>query len=648
MPAFFRIKDIKKGPASRLTAHVAYLNAIYTPPNQIDPSYKVIYKKNKYGRSELSRLEVMFGQLARLFLLPDLTPSNHLVLDEGNNVLGLAVEHLCHLISKKEGLDHNFYALKDTDEGWDFVPKKRNNPAKIPIHFLDKLPQGFFALLVEEEEAGRITLDYESLASIFATSYTLEEDDLHKGNYGFYLVERNGKPHAVFFKIDHDLMFVDSIMGFQTRRPFHLFHGPNAFDITVDDLESLMCLTNSSNAYWPTKFGYVSNPLDNKEYHSYDEIGAFSQLSDNPQFVRAKWKSFFKHILMPKELIKRTLQECADMNKASERAQVALMNQATSARLARLRAALFSSAKFRDYLEQLDAEQIRILVQEIIPPQWATEALRQQMQKSIASYQELSKKDDGFDPEDTPLHIAIKLGEYRYEETLGMFAEFINVPNSVGKTPLDIVLERVQAGLVDSEDVQNNGFLIAKHLLANEAQYTEEYEEELLLSVKAYTFKNPYLEGIKVNMSYGAFKEILRDIGEDHRFGLKFQKNLAMECMKHFIKVNEGCPGFADKLEQLKDDINGDSPEEEAAPVKYIRQLRSRYWIIRQLRGLYGWTSSQWEINTMINQAMERKKAKEPNSFSFFSGDESDDEAGDEIEVNLIDSGPSQEASVAV
>lgn len=119
-------------------------------------------------------------------------------------------------------------------------------------------------------------------------------------------------------------------------------------------------------------------------------------------------------------------------------------------------------------------------------------------------------------------------------------------------------------------------------------------------------------------MSYESFKEILRNLGEDYRFGLKFKKNLAVECIKQFIQVNTGCAGFTDKLEQLKNEINGNSSAEEAADLKYIRQLRSRLWVIRQLRGLYGWTSTQWEINTLINQTLAENKVVDPNSFSFF------------------------------
>lgn len=620
MAAFFHIKDITLGTASHASGHETYRSAVYTPPNEIEPPYRIIYKKNKNGQPQFSRLEVLFSQLARLFLLSDLTSSNNLVVDDDKSVLGLAVQHLCYVIAKKDGLKHNFYTLNDPNSGCAVSPLRLEDPTKIPIYFMDKLPQGFYARLVEAEMDGHLSVDYESLASILATSYTLEEDDLHKGNYGFYLVERNGHPHVVFFKIDHDLMFVDSIMGFHTRRPFHIMSGAHAFDITADDLKSLVCLTHSSNSYWPTKFGYISNPFDNKEYHNYADINAFSLLTNNPRFIHAKWKSFYKHILIPNELIKQTLQECVDRTKAADRADVALMTQTTMARLARLRAVLFSIKEFRNYVCALEEEQTEALLKEIIPPDLVSEALIHQVKESFIQHQDLCKKADGFEKGDTPLHTAIKLGEYRYEETMDMFSQFINVRNKAGKTPLDIALERIHAGSLDENDVQKNGMLIIKHLIKNGAGITEKYRKSgLIPTINSYVFKNPYLERIQPDMSYRSFKRILRDIGEDHRFCLKFQKKLAHECIKRFINVNEEHPDFERRLQRLRYDINGYSSEEESADVKYIRQLRSKLWIIRQLRGLYGWSSTQWEINTMINRALECNKAKEPSSFSFFS-----------------------------
>ncbi|KTD14052.1 substrate of the Dot/Icm secretion system [Legionella gratiana] len=615
MAGNFRIKDITAGPVSNSSGHEAYLKAIYNPTG-----HKIIYKKNKHGRADFSRLEVTFSQLARLFLVPNLTPDSNLVTDENNNVLGLAIEHLSHVIAEKEKLEHPFYKLTDSQQiGCGYTKVDVDAAKDIPINFLNNLPQGFYANLVEDEAKGILTIDYESLASILSTSYTLEEDDLHKGNFGFYLVEKDGKPHAVFFKIDHDLMFVDSIMGFQTRRPFHLTHGAHAFDITVDDLMSLACLKNSCNSYWPTKFGYIANPFDNKEYRNYADIDAFARLSNNAAFIKAKWKSFYKHILIPTQLIEHTLKECADMKKSTDRAHVALVTQTLTARLARLRAVLFSIKEFRDYVSQLNEQETQALLKEIIAPHSSNEALIQQVQESFVRYKKLCRDKQGFENGDTPLHTAIKMGEYRYEETISMFGQFINVKNKEGKTPLDVALERVHI-FSDDQDVGKNAYFMMRHLLNNGARKTNLYKlADIDSAVKAYRYPNPYLQEIRASMPYGAFKRILRNIGEDHRFCLKFQKNLAIQCIKRFIEVNKYHPNFENRLLQLRDDINGYSSDEESAGVKYIRQLRSKLWIIRQLRGLYGWTSTQWEINSTINQALEQHKAKEPSCFSFFS-----------------------------
>jgi hypothetical protein len=86
---------------------------------------------------------------------------------------------------------------------------------------------------------------------------------------------------------------------------------------------------------------------------------------------------------------------------------------------------------------------------------------------------------------------------------------------------------------------------------------------------------------------------------------------MAVECIKQFINHNSENPLLPHLLRQLKKDISTEAPE-----VKYIRQLRSRLWIIRQIRGLYGWTSTQGEINVLINQHVGSKK---DSSCSFFN-----------------------------
>ena len=49
-----------------------------------------------------------------------------------------------------------------------------------------------------------------------------------------------------------------------------------------------------------------------------------------------------------------------------------------------------------------------------------------------------------FEEGDTPLHVAIKLGDYRHEETLRTFKPYLNKANSSGLRPVDIALQQAQ------------------------------------------------------------------------------------------------------------------------------------------------------------------------------------------------------------
>lgn len=531
----FRVEHIHKGSCSRTSGHKTYRQAAYIYPNSTIAPHYLIYKENKYGQADLSLLEVMFGQLAKLFLFSGLTATNHLVINKFNEIQGLAVQHLGYVIAEKEGLNANFYKKKRILNR-NTAPKKIDYPTEIPIYFMDKLPQGFFARLMEARDD--VSIDYASLASILATSYTLEEDDLHRGNYGFYLVERENKIHVVFFKIDHDLMFVDSIMGFKTSRPFHLIHGAHAFAITPKDLNSLVNLYDSSNSYWPSKFGYLANPFANKENHSYADIQAFSDLTMNPKFIQTKWMAFLKHILIPDEIIEQTLKECINKEKASDRAALALVLQSLKARRAQLRAVLFSLKEFRHFVADLNSLPAQELLNEIISPHLRTGPIMEQARSTLNFYQNLCTKEGGFEEGDTPLHTAIKLGEYRYEDSVSTSGQFINKKNKVGKTPLDIVLEHIGTGSSDEGDVQKNSKLILKNLIDNGAKKTKRYNDSGIEKIMdSYIYKNPYLDDITFNMSYSSFKTILKTIGEDHRFCLKAKKNLAKEGIQTFWRI---------------------------------------------------------------------------------------------------------------
>jgi hypothetical protein len=629
MVQHYYITDIDLGEPTH-SGHETYLDAVYYPPGYNSNPTKVIFKKNKYGKQEYSRLEVAFSELARLFLAKGTTSHQKLAVDHSKEIVGLVTEHMCYVIGQKEGLQQTFFTLDKPNEKCTVAEKQVSKAEDIPYYFFDKLPQGFFAQLLKAEKDNALTIDYASLASILTSSYTLEEDDLHKGNFGFYVIMKDGKPRVVFFKIDHDLMFAESIMSFNSSRPTHWIHSGNAFEITSEDLIGFPSLTHSANAYWPTKMAYLSNPWANKAYHNYEEVEAFSLLSGVPEFKKAKWSSFYKHILLPVDLIKLSLKELLKEKKAIERAQLSVIIEATLARQARLRAVLFSIKEFRDFVCSATTAERESLINEVVESSSLTE-FRSQVTQSMSAYVNLCHSKHGFEEGDTPLHVAIKLGDYRYQETIHMFGQFINTPNAAGKKPLDIAFELHKISKNTGTDIRQDARFIMKHLLENGAERSEEFRRfNKKAKIEFYQFHTPYLNRVKNAKTYQEFKSILRDLGEDHTYCLKFKKNLAIQCIRQYIQVNQKNPALKAILIKLKNEINGNCEQSQHAGLKFIRQLRSRLWIVRQIRGLYGTTSTQSDINRLVDRELESiNYPKEPHSFSFFSPN--DDSAYSEL-----------------
>ncbi|RUR06828.1 Dot/Icm T4SS effector AnkK/LegA5 [Legionella sp. km772] len=616
----FNINDIELGTPSH-AGHKIYLNACYDLPIPNNPLKKkkqhIIFKKNKYDNSDYSRYEVAFSQLAFLLLGKKYTAKQDLVVDAQGKILGVAAEHIHHVIARKESLSPLFYSLDALKFASHLRGKKVISAEEIPVYFLNKLPHGFFAQLIAAEKKGALSIDYRSLASILTGSYTLEEDDLHKGNFGFYIVEKQKRPQVVFFKIDHDLMFANSLMSFYSIRPQHLFYDEHAFDIDAEDLLDFPNLSHSSNTYWPTKLSVIANPWSDKEYNDEMEVEAFARLADNKEFKKAKWLSFYKHILIPSELNEAVLEHCFNKDKAADRAHMALIVQAMTARQAKLKALLFSLPEFRHFIKELAIKEKYNLFREILSacpkllkPQLSAHLKSQLFAKEYLGY--ASTIEEG----DTALHIAIKLGDFRYEETLGAFAHLINKKNKAGKTPLDCALELLtKQEEAHPQDVRKDLRLTMKYLVqygASQSRAFKRFNEKE--DLENYQFQTPYLNRAMQCTDYALLKELLRDLGEDHRYCLKFQKKIAVACIKQFIACNKDSSLLPAALLRLKKEISEEVPE-----LKYIRQLRSSLWIIRQLRGLYGWTSTQGEINDLVSQAL--GDVKPARTYTFFTGD---------------------------
>ncbi len=617
MSFFYNLQNIDLGGKRNQSGHVVHVKAIY---KACDQATRIIYKENKNNNTDLTRFEAAFGELARLFLPTDLAPRQTLVKNQQGTVSGLACEHVAYAIARREGLNEAFYKRQHNDNKgvFELALFTADKTENIPFYFFNEFYPGFFATLRRVEQRGEITLDMASLANVLATSYSLEEDDLHKGNLGFYVVHKNEKPHVVFFKIDHDLMLADSVMSRCNTRFLNWFHGSDAFQVTARDLIEFPKLTDSQNYYWPT----VRHLFDfnyRVAYTEKSETEAFASLASSPEFCKYKWQAFYKHILIPPVLISQSLNKHLDDQTPEERARMALITQSVVARQAKLRAVLFTIPAFREFISSLDKNATHDLVQGIVndtaPDE--VESLSNEIETTMARYRGLCES-NSFSEKDTPLHAAIRLQDYRYHETMQWYGHFANQANAQGQTPLDVAAEMASKHQTENSDIRANIVNTMKHLLHEGVTKTETYQNlnaTFKFNPEHYTFDAAYPSRAGQAKTSVELKEVLRDIGEDHRYSLKMQKELAVTSVRQFVNSHQKNPQLEQIMRELKADLNGAGDRPPAPELQFIRQLRSQLWIVRVLRGLFGGTATKVEINVIINAELRRLTP----GWSFFS-----------------------------
>lgn len=647
MSFFYNLNQIRLGEKSQ-AGHVVYTKAFYEDGDNL---LKVIYKKNKHGSGYFSQLEAAFSVLAQRFLQPDLTCQQHVVQDEMARITGLLSEHICYPIANRH-LGSEFYALskhKKSAEsncsklinGFDLVPIEAEKAEEIPIFFFNELPAGFFAHLLKAWQEKKLSIDMDSLASVLCTAYTLEDDDFHKGNFGFYLINLDGKIQVVFFKIDHDLMFTDSIMSHGYARFANWFLGNQAFRCSPRDVKVFPLLLDSHNHYWPTRWRYFANPFDPKVYYDSGEIKAFVELGELPEFQQAKWRCFYKHILMPTAIIDHELAKVYNRDNPVECAQMALISNALATRQAQLRAVLFSIPEFRDFVGEMDESSRASLQKEILfgLNNNFKKTVSLMVKESMINYQDLCGSEDGFEKNDNPLHVAIRLGDYRYHETWQAFGHFAELANDAGEKPLDTAVKMAEHVAKDiSDDPRRNPWLTLKHLLTSGAKETSAYkncEEHFKKKVNNYHLQSSYINQAEDAADFNALMAIFRHIGEDPRYSLKMKKDLSLCCMNRLIASQKEKPELRDTLIQFKSALNGNSHSPPAPILQYIRQLRSELWIIRQIRGLLGGTTTTVALNKMVDVAIKRLSLEQQRkSFLFFESQVVESKEQEEVPGN--------------
>ena len=614
--ALFNIKHIHRGPAKSKVGHLIFLHARHDSGQQQLP---IIYKENIY-HPELSVFEVAFSAIAGLFLAPHLTAPSTLVKNDAHQIVGLASEHIRTVIKQREiEAPEHYYQFDNHFKNKEFSKKMVLTPDEIPYKFLDECHPLFFHRLREAEEAGHISLDLSSLAEIFCVSYTLEEDDLHKANIGFYAIEKNGIPHLKFFKIDHDYLLSNSVMSHFKTRMVDAFYGNDAYTISKRDLMNFPVLKDSQNHYWPTVDRLFS--LGQKAYHARDERRAYAELSTLPDFKSAKWKAFYRHILIPPALMQQRLADNLDINDPVERAHRSLIMQALVARQAKLRAVLFSIPEFRSFVATMEdpSELIKAMGLADHSP------FKSEISASIAQHKAMCTE-GLFDEKDTPLHVAIKLQDYRYHETWQAFGHYAEQKNANGEKPLDVAKKLLGTEGVDVTDLRRDPLCTMKHMIREGARDAQGKTHAALIKPSDYLFHSDYPKRARAQENMRDLITLLRDLGEDVRYSLKMQKELALICIKQFVLKHEHDTQLGHMMAELKIALNGTSHQAPAPELQFIRQLRSQLWIVRYIRGLLGGTSTQFQINRLIDQEMmQARPSMQSTSTLFYKKSASED-----------------------
>ncbi|CEK11843.1 Dot/Icm T4SS effector AnkK/LegA5 [Legionella hackeliae] len=580
----------------------------------------IVYKENKGGKPIASVRETVFSELARLLMAPHLTPPQHIVINGSRQIVGTAVDNMAMSIAKREKIGSTkFYKIRDASYATDLTSPTQLS-TDISFGFLNQMPGGFFAHLMKERDEERLSIDMESLASVLTCSYFLEEDDLHKGNIGYYVTEKDGKPHVTFFKIDHDLLLTDSITSFYDSRFQNLSNRQDHFNITRHDLLHFPDLRDSSNYYWPTRRRFVVKIGDDKIYSNSADRDAFKRLQADDEFNRYKWKHLLKSILIPDELVRHAILMHLESSNYQDLSEINLISQAMQERVSKLRAVLFSTSHFNQYLTSEDGEkdlfdcmqelgnhlnEITGIAEEVKNKILRDLEVQTDHYKHIAQQQPFST--------DTPLHAAIRLGDYRFEKS---HLRYVGRENGSKELPIDIAAAYATDYDPFSEQVNpsKDPFCVIKHLLQNGAKMTPKVEEllkEKNINIHTYQFNSQYLQW-QVN-NYSDLSDLITTIGSDNSLTLKTKKNITLQVVENHIHKLK-----PEELALFKIDLNGSSYMARKPEFLFISQLRSTFWFIRFIFGLYGNSSTKKELNNLIQNA-QNTLSKGYSPYSFFS-----------------------------
>ncbi|KTD72511.1 hypothetical protein [Legionella tucsonensis] len=475
------------------------------------------------------------------------------------------------------------------------------------INFLDKLPQNFFARLLEQKRRGAVDIDMDSLADVFTTAYGLEEDDLHKGNIGYYVTCENGRPCFHFFKIDHDLMFSDKIMAARDVRFANLRYSSDKFRITTRDLLEFPDLQDSGNHYWPTKRAILSKGT--KAYQSEEDRAAYKYLKEDPEFQKAKWMRFLKQAVTPQSFISKCLHQPLDEVGSDPEIEstLTIVQRASSSKIAELRVALLAIPEFREYLHHNFEEAKESILDELRQHCIAINCSPNEIKRYQSEASNMLKSIQGVRKNDSPLHAAIQTQCYRCYETAKYFKNILNKKDDEGHTALDFAVANFEkyAEKVKSLDAAKSklGSYIEMQvyyadvicdLHHHKAKHGLSADEYALVIAQAQKTSSASILIPKVR-SLEDYKNYLSIMRKEPSRTLKQDKVYAVELLKKAELSKE-------ELLRLREELKEKEP---AGHLKFIKELRSEIWIIKKIRGVYGETDTVAAMKKCIDQKLE-------------------------------------------
>lgn len=491
------------------------------------------------------------------------------------------------------------------------------------IQFLNKMPQNFFARLMKQKNRGNVDIDMDSLADVFTTAYGLEEDDLHKGNIGYYVTQEQGRPRFHFFKIDHDLMFSDKIMAARSARAANLRYSSDKFRITARDLIGFPDLQDSGNHYWPTKRAIFTS--GSKAYHNDEDRAAYKELKDDLEFQKAKWKRFLKQAVLPPGYLSRCLRQpllTANTDPEME-STLTIVQRANSSKIAELRTRLLSIPQFKEYLEEHFVEASQSIIDEIEEyciKMMCTERERQQYKReTLNMLHSINEACQQYTPE-TALHAAIQTQSYRCFESAKYFKNILNNTDQEGKTPLDFAIARFH-------ECEERLRTHPKNPKAVELKQMQVYYADVILDLDQHQGKHHFSEveysrvlaTVKTTSSASILIPRINTL-EDFKYYLGVMRNSPLQTLKqdkvYAVKLLEKADLSEEELLQLKDELNMKEPP---GHLKFIKELRSEIWIIKKIRGVYGETGTVSQMKTCIDQKLQQLREQPQESGSLLS-----------------------------